>query len=89
MPAAGTPQSSFRYRSQLRRAVYAFSSSRRWSSRFSVSGQIGRRRNKLKLELQRRSGHTLNWYRSLDGTGVSPVLPTVIAYQLVRTHSRP
>jgi hypothetical protein len=42
--------------------AYVFSPSRRWSSRFSVSSQIARRRNKLKLELQRRSGHSLNRY---------------------------
>jgi len=41
---------------------YVFSLSRPWSSRFSVSSQIVRRRNKLKLELQRSSGHPLNRY---------------------------
>jgi len=48
---------------------YVSSPSRRWSSRFSVSGQIVRRRNKLKLELQRSSGHPLK--RALPQAGMS------------------
>ena len=48
---------------------YVFSPSRRWSSRFSVPSQIVRRRNKLKLELQRSSGHPLNSYLPKGGWG--------------------